>query len=139
VIVADVNLIAYYLLKGEFSADAQAVRRVDDQWVAPPEWSSEFLNILATGLRRGSYDRAVALNAWQVANQITPAKPPTVISPETVLDLSITSGVATYDGAYVVLARSLGLKVVTNDWQLWRMFPDVAVSIHGFVANAWRL
>ena len=63
-IVADVNLIAYFLIPGEFTVAAEGVRMRDSDWTAPELWATEFLNVLATNVREGCITREAALAAW---------------------------------------------------------------------------
>jgi predicted nucleic acid-binding protein len=60
VIVADTNLIVYTVVTGPFTADAHRVMQIDEEWLAPPLWQSEFLNVLWLMVRQGviSHTRA---------------------------------------------------------------------------------
>lgn len=133
-IVADANLIAYYLLPGPFTDAAEAARPRDGDWIAPRLWSDEFLNVLAMGVRDGAFDALTAMQAWEVANQIVNV-PPTALEPAAILDLSVQSRVAIYDCMYVLLARKMGVRLVTNDKQVLSQFGDTAISIREFAAG----
>ena len=60
-IVADTNLIAYFFIPGEHTADARRVFLKDPDWVAPLLWKSEFRNVVATYLRQGYFNLKDAL------------------------------------------------------------------------------
>lgn len=66
-IVADTNLIAYTLVAGPFSADAEKVLRRDGDWLAPPLWQSEFLNVLWLSVRHAVITRERAEQAFEDA------------------------------------------------------------------------
>lgn len=53
-IVADVNLIVYFLIGGLFTEEAKGVFDRDPNWVAPTIWHSELLNVLSTSGATGS-------------------------------------------------------------------------------------
>lgn len=61
-IVADTNLIAYLLIPGPFSKDAERVQRRDPDWRAPWLWRSEFLNVLSLYVRTGKVTLAAERN-----------------------------------------------------------------------------
>ena len=50
-IVADTNLVAYLLIEGDQTAAARRVWERDRDWILPPLWRSEYLNVLATLVR----------------------------------------------------------------------------------------
>lgn len=69
-IVADTNLIAYLLIPGPFSADAERVQRRDPDWRAPWLWRSEFLNVLSLYLRTGKMTLVEAHGIWTRARRL---------------------------------------------------------------------
>jgi predicted nucleic acid-binding protein len=133
VIVADVNLLVYLLVRGLFTAAAERALRRDRRWVAPRSHRSELLNVLATNVRAGFVRADTFDGLWRRAHR-TVATPPDP-DPSTVLSLSVKSSIATYDCEYVAMARQRHLKFVTNDGPAMRAFPDVAVSLEDFAAG----
>jgi predicted nucleic acid-binding protein len=128
-IVADVNLLVYYLVNGPFTAAAQRVFDRDPKWVAPDIWKSELLNVLATSVREDVLTLDKAHEVWAHAPAFVEDAD---VKPLDVLDLSISSRFATFDCYYVVFARKWGLRLVTADRKLLNKFPDVAVSLEDF-------
>jgi predicted nucleic acid-binding protein len=131
-IVADVNLLAYLLIEGPFSAAAQAAFDRDGNWIAPPWWRPELLNPLATTVRNRFMSYPAAQQVWDHAPAYMHDVEP---SASDTLSLSVSSGVATYDCSYVELARQRRLRVVTEDGPMLRAFPDTVVSIRDFAAG----
>lgn len=132
-IVADVNLLAYLLISGPHTADAERAFARDRRWIAPRSHRFELLNVLSTNIRAGSIKLEQADALWRKAFRLVST--PTEVDPMDVLKLSVDSKVATYDCEYVVLARMKRLKLVTNDGGILRAFPDVAVRIEDFAAD----
>lgn len=129
-IVADTNLIAYQLIAGPPTKDAQRVLGRDADWYAPPQWQSEFLNVLWLSVRRTALSSAMADQAYVKAETLvrTTERPHF----RAVLDLAMESGCSPYDCEFVALARATSVPLVTNDQKVLAAFPGVAVSIQDF-------
>ncbi|MCC6301018.1 MAG: type II toxin-antitoxin system VapC family toxin [Anaerolineales bacterium] len=129
-IVADTNLIVYLFINGDQTELAQRVLSKDPQWIVPPLWQSEFLNVLAAHIRRDMpVQKAkqlmdIALQALK-RRQIIP-------SHDMIIELVSESDCTAYDCEFVALARQLEIKLVTADKQLLKRFPDYAVSLEEF-------
>lgn len=133
-IVADTNLVAYLLLPGARTAEAEAVLLREAQWVAPALWKSEFRSVLVQHLRAGLLRMDEAAAAWAQAEVLIAHG---TAEPETgrVLDVALTHGLSAYDAEYVALAEMLGVRLVTDDRRVLQACPDVAVSPAGFAAE----
>ena len=132
-IVADLNLMVYLFVPGPSTAAAEQVLVRDPVWIAPPIYRYELLNVMATHVRRGelTLDQATRV-VDEIAQTVQTAADP---ERRPVLELSISTRVATYDCEYVVLARSLGIRVVTADREMLSAFPDSAIGIAEFAAG----
>lgn len=130
-IVADTNLIVYLFIAGDQTSLAQKVLVKDPQWIVPPLWQSEFRNVLAAYIRRGttlSGAKQLMKDALQMLQkrEILP-------SYEKVLDLIAESDCTAYDCEFIALAKQLNIQLVTADRQLLDRFPDCAISLEEFV------
>ena len=113
-IVADTNLIAYLLILGQYTNEAESVYIKDPQWVAPLLWRSEFRNILALYVRRGLMDLNDAYGTMEQAERLMRGQEFEIVSAR-VLRLAATSGCSAYDCEFVALAQDLGVTMVTSD------------------------
>lgn len=127
-IVVDTNVIAYLLIEGEHTANAEAVFYKDADWVAPLLWRSEFRNILAHYLRRKYLQLEDAKQIMEQAEILMRGKEFNLNSRQ-VLDLIQNSSCSAYDCEYVALAQLLGVKLVTADKKLLAEFPATAVRM----------
>ena len=60
-IVVDTNVIVYLCIGGDQALLAEDVLTTDSDWHAPLLWRSEFRNVVAGFLRRGTLDSEMAL------------------------------------------------------------------------------
>lgn len=126
-IVADTNLIVYLLLPGKRTAEAEEVFVRDPVWAAPTLWRSEFRNVLASYMRAGDLELNDALAVVEDAERLMEGNEYTVPSGR-VLRAADESGRSAYDCEFAVLARDLGVPLVTWDRRMRECFPKLAVS-----------
>ena len=132
-IAADTNLIAYLCISGENTILAEAVFQADPDWVTPPLWRSEFLNVLSKYIRTGRFNVDEALECWMLAqSQVNEMQNP---SEKDVLNLVSSSKLSSYDCEFVALAQQMSIPLITFDKKVLAAFPDVAMSAEKFVAR----
>ena len=125
-IVADTNLIAACVLESKATAAALALRERDSDWRVPRLWRYEMVNILATMIKAKRLSRNDAESIYRQllealrANEKDPA-------PSEVLALVEEYGISGYDAQFVALARELGVKLYTQDKELLKKLPEVAM------------
>jgi predicted nucleic acid-binding protein len=127
-LVVDTNILAYLYLPGDFTAAAEDLLRTQPDWAAPVLWRSEFRNILAGFMRRGSlsFEQACAI---QLEAQSLLAGREFDVDSQAVLNLVRQSECSAYDCEFVALANQLGTRVATGDKKVLRNFPQVAFSM----------
>jgi len=128
-IVVDTNVLAYLLLGGPRTEQAEVLRRHHRQWAAPPLWRSEFRNVLTGYLRRDLLPFPKALVLMQEAEEILSAHEEKV-STEHVLKLVSSSRCSAYDCEFVAVAQHLSVLLITENRAILTAFPDVAQSLH---------
>ena len=131
-IVADANLLAYLVLPGERTKEAEAVFLTDPAWVAPVLWLSELRSVVGQYVRRGDLSTTQAIAALERADTVIAGREGAADS-RAVLELSQRSKCSTYDCEYVVLAADLGVVLVTADGAVLRAFPKLAIAPSDFV------
>jgi predicted nucleic acid-binding protein len=132
VIVVDTNVIAYFWLESERTAAAERLLVADSDWAVPPLWRSEFRNVLAQSVRQRRRTLAAAIELAEAADEQLNGREVAVSSAE-VLALSDESGCSAYDCEFVALARRLAVPLVTNDQQVLKAFPSIAISLDAYV------
>jgi len=130
-IVADTNLIAYFLIKSDFTPDAHAVYQKDYEWIAPLLWRSELRNVLIQSLRHALLSLDEILHVMQRAEGLMRDSSYQMDSSR-ILQLAANSGCSAYDCEFVVLARDLGVPLVTSDRVVIEKFKPTAVSMRAF-------
>ena len=124
-IVVDTNILAYLYLQSEFTERAEALLSADCEWVVPVLWRSEFRNILAGYIRRGTLGLDDAIAIQREAEALLSANEHVVDSTD-VLKLVRGSDCSAYDCEFVALAKSLNVSLYTMDAKLLRSFPETA-------------
>lgn len=133
-IVVDSNIIAARNLTSGLSPKAEQVEQKDPVWIVPILWRYEFQNILAASIKAKRLAPEYALDVWQrvagilVENEVEP-------SPAKVIDLVAQYGITAYDGQFMALAMEMGVPCVTEDGELQRKFPGIAVSVDDFLKS----
>jgi predicted nucleic acid-binding protein len=132
VIVVDTNVTAYLWLPGDLTAGAERLLSEDGDWAVPLLWRSEFRSVLAGAVKRKicPLERAVAI-AHAAEAQLTGRE--FAVDTAEVLRLAQESGCSAYDCEFVALARALGVALVSNDREVLRAFPEIAVPLATFV------
>lgn len=130
-IVVDTNVIAYFLIPGDYTESARAALRKDSEWAAPLLWRSEFRNVLALFLYKDQLSDSQALRIMQEAESLMRGREYEVPSAQ-VLSSSAASGCVACDCEFVALAQELGIPLVTSDSQVLAAFPDATVSLREF-------
>jgi predicted nucleic acid-binding protein len=133
-IVADTNLVAYFVIPGSSTDSAEKVGARDRDWIAPSLLRSELLSVTARYVSAGLVERDDAVRSFRRGLDLVKMSD-LPSDPVGVLNLCAQSGCTGYDAEFIWLANELNLPVVTADAALIRAFPDVAVSFEDFAGG----
>jgi predicted nucleic acid-binding protein len=126
-VVVDTNILAYLLIKGDRTADAQALFTRDAEWRSEGFVLIEFSNILATYQRSGALSRSAAETMLATAERVVSGL---VNLPHgRALKLAAEFGVSAYDARFLGAAQSLGARLVTEDARLRTAAPALTRSL----------
>ncbi|MBN4054335.1 type II toxin-antitoxin system VapC family toxin [Nitrospira defluvii] len=134
-IVVDTNIIAAFYLPTTYSKKAGDLYKYESQWTAPLLWKSEFRNVLALYMRKKLVTLEQALQIQEAAESLL-ANNEFEIPSSRLLPLIQKSACSGYDCEFVVLADQLGTRLVTQDKQVIKTFPKIALSILAFLLSA---
>lgn len=131
-IVVDANIIAYLLISGDRTPEAQALWRFDNDWVVPDLWRDEFLNILSTYVRQGGADLETAKKLWGSAVDLFASKERSA-NPLLVLELAQQYRLSAYDAQYLAVALELGVMLLTEDRSFHRAVPQFSTTMQPYL------
>lgn len=126
-IVVDTNVLAYLLVEGDRTAQAQALYARDSDWRSEGFVLIEFSNMLATYVRARRLDAAAAKEMLASAERTLAA---TINIPHSrALAIAAEFGVSAYDARFLAAARGMESRLVTEDTKLHRVAPALTQSI----------
>lgn len=133
-IVVDTNILAYLLLTGERSVEAEQALRKDPIWAAPLLWRSELRNVLALYMRQRGMTFEQATQIIDKADELLQGREYALAS-RTVLELVAQSACSAYDCEFVALAQDLDVPLLTDDRRILNEFPKRAISLARYVGD----
>lgn len=126
-LVVDTNVVAYLLIAGDATKQAQALWQVDPDWCSEPFFRIEFSNLLATQARAKALTVAQALSLLERAQSLVKAT--AEVAHADALRLAAAFGVSAYDARFLAVAQSLGSRLVTEDSRLRKAAPTLTQSL----------
>ncbi|MBP9663123.1 MAG: type II toxin-antitoxin system VapC family toxin [Pyrinomonadaceae bacterium] len=132
-IVVDVNILMYLVLRGEHTELAAAVAERDPDWSAPRLWRSEMQNALTGYIRKELLTVHTAMYAFNEADAAVRSQ--IQVDELRVFELVASSDCTSYDCEYIAAAEASSVALVTNDRKLIRTFPKIAVSMRDFLVT----
>jgi predicted nucleic acid-binding protein len=125
--LVDTNVIAYLLIAGDRTAQAQALWQTDRDWRSESFYRIEFSNLLATHMRAKALTLAEAISLLDRAASLVPTLIDTAHADA--LRVAASHGVSAYDARFLAAAQTLGIKLVTEDSRLRKAAPRLTQSL----------
>lgn len=127
-IVVDCNVLAHLLIDGVETPRARALLEQDADWHSDALVLIELSNVLATAMRtRGLSTRNAGVVLAQAQGVIEPGLH--AAGHHEALELAAHYKVSAYDARYLVIARDLDSKLVTEDARLRAAAPRLTRSL----------
>jgi len=127
-VLIDTNVLAYLLIEGEHTADAQELSRSDPDWRSEAFILIEFTNVLVRSVLVKRMRLDLAGNLLLKAEELLRGKLARVSHSEA-MTLATEHRITAYDARFLTLARQLELKLVTEDARLRAAAPDLTQSL----------
>jgi len=128
VIVADTNLIVYFLIDGALTQCAEAWRAADRNWIVPPLFRFELASVLSGMVAEKKLSRDVALRSFRRGLSLVRVYE-FQTDPQELFSVAERTGCSTYDLEFYLLATREGCRLITADKQLIKAFPEVACDL----------
>lgn len=133
-IVVDTNVVAYLLIEGDRTADAQALRLADPDWRSDPFLLIEFSNLLATQVRARALSASQAQSLLESAAQVVAAW--LEVPHAEALAVTLDRKVSAYDARFIACALRLAAPLVTEDARLRAATSGLSMSIAEAVSRS---
>ncbi len=126
-VVVDTNILAYLLIAGDRTKEAQALYAQDSDWHSEAFVLIEFCNIVATYQRMGDLSRNQAERLLKEAE--TCMRNLTNVPHIAALRTAQQFTVSAYDARFLAVAENQGTKLVTEDAKLLAAAPALTRSL----------
>ena len=131
-VVVDTNILAYLLIKGDRTRDAQALFARDAGWKSEAFVLIEFSNILATYLRAKSLTQ---IQAHALLDEAEKRMTDLINLPHgRALLVAEQFAVSVYDARFLGAAQTLKARLVTEDVRLRQAAPALTISLSDALA-----
>ena len=126
--VVDTNIVVNLLIEGPYSQSARALHARDQDWQSEPLLLIELTNVLATIIRKLD---CTLTNATAILHNAQRIMAPGLrrVADHDVLNAAAHFGVTGCDARFLVVARAVGTRLVTEDAKLRRAAPDLTCSL----------
>lgn len=126
-IVVDANVIAYWLIEGEYTRLARRLYDVDPVWIVPSLCRHELANVIASYVKHRAMVVTDVSALWQSLELLISDREYEVAL-DRVIALAAEKSLSAYDAQYLYLAISQGIPLITQDKKIIASV-DTAFSI----------
>lgn len=133
-VLIDTNIAVSLWIENEWTDSARRLLEMDSDWRTESFALIEFANVMAAYVRKGLTGEREALARLDEAEAfLSPGL--TIISYHQALSTAMTHKVSVYDARFLVAARELGVKLVTEDATLRHGAPELTQSLNEALAG----
>lgn len=134
-IVVDTNILAHLFFDGERTGLARAVYQKDQALVAPTLWRHEFINLLTMYVRFKGLEAERAVSIW---NEALYRLAESEFQPETrrIIQTAEAYKLSSHDAQFIALAMERGVFCITEDKELLKNCPELAISMEDFLGDS---
>jgi len=126
-VVVDTNVLAYLLIEGDRSREAQLLLSRDADWRSEAFLLVEFSNLLATYVRAGALAQSQA--GKLLADAETRMRALLNVPHGRALSIAGEFAISAYDARFIAAAQILGARLVTEDTKLRAAAPALTLSL----------
>ncbi|MBI2883954.1 MAG: type II toxin-antitoxin system VapC family toxin [Candidatus Methylomirabilis oxyfera] len=127
-VLIDTNIAISLWVENDWTHSARRLLEKDWDWRTESFALIEFANVMATYMRRGLISEHEALARLDEAEAfLSPGL--IIVNHHQALVVAMTYKVSIYDARFLVAARELGAKLVTEDATLRRAAPELTQSL----------
>jgi predicted nucleic acid-binding protein len=132
-VLIDTNIAISLWVENDWTHAARRLLEKDWDWRTESFALIEFANVMATYVRMGLTSEREALARLDEAQAfLSPGL--TIVTHHQALVIAMTCKVSAYDARFLVAARELGVKLVTEDATLRRAAPELTQSLEEALA-----
>ena len=116
-IVVDANVIAYWLIEGEFTTLARKLRENEPVWIVPALCRHELANVIASYVRLGAMDIGDVPMLCRGIESIVSGHEYEIDLPGAIA-IAVEKGISAYDAQYLQLSRVKAVPLISQDRKL---------------------
>jgi predicted nucleic acid-binding protein len=130
-IVVDTSVLFPFFNEMDGTQWSHQVHEKDSAWIVPALWKDEYANVLAKFARKAKMPWPSLRDHYQsVLDCLQPCEIP--VDHVAVLKLAVDHKVSAYDAQFAWLAQQHEVFLVTEDQELIKQLPSIALSMKHF-------
>lgn len=131
-IIVDTCIVFHLFNETFLTSIAQEALNKDPNWILPMLWREEYANVLAKLARKEHRDIDDVINHFNYTMEEL-KNCEVVIDTQKALKISIKYKISVYDAHFIALAIELGTILITEDKEIIKNCPNLAVNLHDFL------
>lgn len=132
-IVVDANIVAYWLIEGEYTSLARQLYENEPVWIVPALCRHELSNVIASYVRHGGMNADDVSRVWESLESLIEGREYEVDLCQ-VIRVAADNNLGAYDSQYLNLAMNLDIPLITQDKKLLESF-DTAYSMSQYLGR----